>query len=71
MTDNRFEDWMTNLSARDVEVCVLICESPRPLGFNEIQRSVGIHQEKLSRTLKRLLLHGFILKEQAKYNRCC
>lgn len=64
-------DWKTNLSPRDIEVCEFICDSPSPLRFNEIKKEVGIHQEKLSRVLKRLVVHGYVTKFDSKYMKCC
>lgn len=64
-------NWKSNLSDRDIELCEMICDSPVPLGFNQIRKHTGIHQEKLSRSLKRLVQYGYVLKFEAKYGRCC
>lgn len=63
--------WKKYLSSRDVEVCVLICSSIVPLGFNEIKRTTGFHQEILSRILKRLIFMGNVSKNGTRYERCC
>ena len=63
--------WKQNLNSRDVLVCELICASSGPLGFNEIRRKTGIHQEVLSRILRRLRMSGNIEKVHSKYDKCC
>lgn len=69
--DNCRHDWALNLNARDVKVCEIICNSGSPVGFNEIRRRTGIHQEVLSRILRRLVFSGNIEKVKSKYDRCC
>ncbi len=70
MEENK-DSWKSNLSKRDVELCEIICKSSEPLGFNQIKKHAGIHQEKLSRSLKRLVMYGYILKYDTKYGTCC
>jgi DNA-binding IclR family transcriptional regulator len=55
------------LTQRELAVCQTICESGVPVGFSEIKRVVGLHQEITSRILKRLLNHGAIEKRGGKY----
>ena len=64
-------DWKQNLNHRDVVVCEIVCSSTKPLGFNEIKRLTGLHQEVLSRILRRLQISGNIGKVSSKYDRCC
>ncbi len=65
------KDWKASLNERDINVCQIVCHSRTPMGFNEIRRQTAIHQEILSRILKRLQFRGYIEKIQAKYYRCC
>lgn len=64
-------DWKRYLSKREVEVCTLICRSPKPLGFNEIKRRTGFHQEILSRILKRLIFLENIRHADMLYSKWC
>lgn len=65
------EGWKVGLNERDINVCQIVCYSKIPMGFNEIRRQTAIHQEILSRILKRLQFRGYIKKIQSKYYRCC
>lgn len=69
-TDSRNDGWKKYLDARDIMVCELICNSEQPIGFNYIKRETGLHQEILSRILKRLSFGGDIEKTETKYRRC-
>jgi len=37
------------------------------VGFSEVRRSVGLHQEIVSRILKRLMNHGAVRRKDGKY----
>ena len=39
------------------------------MGFSAVKRSVGLHQELVSRILRRLTTHGAIEKVHGKYRR--
>jgi predicted transcriptional regulator len=57
------------LTDRELLVCETVCESSEPLGFSAVKRSVGLHQELVSRILRRLTTYGAIEKVQEKYKR--
>jgi len=57
------------LTKREMQVCEAVCTSPEPVGFSEVKRSVGLHQELVSRILRRLTTYGAIEKVQGKYRR--
>jgi len=57
------------LTDRELLVCETVCRSPEPLGFSQVRRSVGLHQEILSRILKRLTIHGALERKEGKYMR--
>jgi len=57
------------LTEREMQVCETVCDSPEPLGFSAVKRSVGLHQELVSRILRRLTTHGAIEKVEGKYRR--
>lgn len=57
------------LTEREALVCGTVCESERPLSFSTIKKLVGLHQEILSRVLRRLQKHGAIEKTDGGY-RC-
>ncbi|MDV3244847.1 MAG: hypothetical protein LYZ66_06725 [Nitrososphaerales archaeon] len=57
------------LTDRELLVCETVCGSAVPLGFSAVKRSVGLHQELVSRILRRLMTHGAIEKVQGRYRR--
>ena len=57
------------LTERELRVCEAVCGSAEPLGFSAVKRSVGLHQELVSRILRRLTTHGAIEKVHGKYKR--
>lgn len=57
------------LTERETKVCMTICSSTEPVAFSTLRRTVGYHQEVVSRILKRLLNHGAIEKVRGKYRR--
>jgi DNA-binding HxlR family transcriptional regulator len=57
------------LTDRELLVCETVCSSAEPIGFGAVKRSVGLHQELVSRILRRLTTYGAIEKVQGKYRR--
>lgn len=57
------------LTTREMTVCHTVCSSDLPLGFSAVRRSVGFHQEIVSRILKRLVNYGELEKVEGKYRR--
>jgi predicted transcriptional regulator len=57
------------LTDREMSVCSTICFSKEPLAFSTIKRTVGYHQEVVSRILKRLINYGAIQKVRGRYQR--
>ncbi|MGI0080625.1 MAG: hypothetical protein ACRECH_13500, partial [Nitrososphaerales archaeon] len=58
------------LTAREWQVCNTICANELPLSFSELKHASNLHQEVLSRILRRLTLHHVIHKaEDGKYHR--
>ncbi len=57
------------LTDRELAVCETVCSSGVPIGFSSVKRSVGFHQEIVSRILRRLVNHGAIEKVDGKYRR--
>jgi len=57
------------LTEREAAVCSTICLSDEPVAFSTIRRTLGYHQEVVSRILKRLLHHGAIEKVRGRYRR--
>lgn len=57
------------LTDREAAVCEIICNSDRLLSFTEIKDRLNMHQEILSRIIRRLILHGAIEKLDGKYRR--
>ncbi|HYC11518.1 MAG TPA: hypothetical protein VEC02_02515 [Nitrososphaerales archaeon] len=59
---------LIQLTDRELAVCQMICTSSEPVTFSHVKRSVDLHQEILSRILKRLLNYRVIRKENRKYS---
>ena len=57
------------LTEREAQVCTTICTSEEPVRFSAVKRTLGFHQEVVSRILKRLVNHGAIEKFRGKYRR--
>jgi len=57
------------LTEREMLVCETVCGSAEPVGFSTVKKSVGLHQELVSRILRRLTTYGAIEKVQGKYRR--
>ena len=57
------------LTEREARVCDAICGSPEPVTFSAIKVDFGIHQEVVSRILRRLINHGAIEKVRGRYRR--
>lgn len=57
------------LTERESRVCETVCGSAEPMGFSAVKKSVGLHQELVSRILRRLTIYGEIEKVEGKYRR--
>jgi DNA-binding HxlR family transcriptional regulator len=57
------------LTEREAQVCMAVCASKEPVAFSMVKRSLGFHQEVLSRILRRLVNYGAIEKVRGKYKR--
>ncbi len=56
------------LTDREYEVCNDICTNSTPVSFSELKRNSELHQEVLSRILRRLAVHRVIEKlKDGKY----
>ncbi len=57
------------LTPREEAVCSTVCESGTPLSFSKIKERSGLHQEVLSRILRRLSVYGALEKVDGNYRR--
>jgi len=57
------------LTEREAEVCMAICDSDDPVTFSALKTRLGYHQEVISRILRRLLNHRAIEKVRGRYRR--
>ena len=62
------EDYI-QLTDREMQVCATVCSSGTPIGFSAVKRAVGLHQEVVSRILKRLVNYGALERVSGKYRR--
>ena len=56
------------LTDRELAVCETVCMDNGPVSFSHVRRSTGLHQEIVSRILRRLVNHGAVKKENGKYS---
>jgi DNA-binding MarR family transcriptional regulator len=57
------------LTEREAQVCMAVCESDEPVSFSALRSKLGYHQEVISRILRRLVNHRAIEKFRGKYRR--
>ena len=57
------------LTPREEVICSTVCESGTPLSFSKIKERSGLHQEVLSRILRRLSVYGALEKVDGNYRR--
>ncbi len=59
-----------DLTKREYDVCRSICASSHPVSFSELKLKSSLHQEILSRILRRLTIYNVIHKVgEGKYER--
>ena len=51
------------LTDRESTICRAICGAAQPISFGELKASTNLHQEILSRAVRRLVIHGLVRKE--------
>jgi len=68
-SDNRDLSQCVELTDREFLVCNLICHSRGPVSFSHLKKSTELHQEILSRVVRRLVIHGVVKKEGGRYKR--
>jgi DNA-binding HxlR family transcriptional regulator len=59
------------LTERESRVCQAICDSGQPQSFSQLKNSTSLHQEILSRILKRLTIHGLVVRTDRGYKGKC
>ncbi len=52
-------------------VCNVICNSSEPVSFSELRKTTSLHQEVVSRIVRRLAIHGLVKKVDGKYQSLC
>jgi DNA-binding HxlR family transcriptional regulator len=69
--DNCSPDECVELTDRESSVCQIICESPGPVSFTQVKASSKLHQQVVSQTVRRLVIHGLVTKEKGRYKGLC
>ena len=64
-------DGCLKLSEREMTVCQIVCSSNGPIAFGRLKETSQLHQEKLSRVLKRLAFYGCIYKVHSGWQSAC
>jgi len=70
-SDERAGDDCVQLTHREATVCMTLCASEEPMSFSQLKLAVGLHQEILSRIVRRLTIHGLVAKVGGKYQGRC
>jgi len=60
-----------DLTSRESFVCSIVCKSQEPVSFTQLKQSTGLHQEILSRIVRRLAVHRLVRKVDGKYEGEC
>lgn len=55
------------LTDREASVFKMICSSEKPISFSLLKRSSNLHQELVSRIIKRLIRHSVVRKTHSGY----
>jgi predicted transcriptional regulator len=64
-------DECVDLTSRESSVCQIICGAQEPISFTEVKDSSDLHQELVSRIVRRLVIHGLVSKVEGKYTGHC
>ena len=59
------------LTNREFAVCEVICSSGEPVSFTLLKERTQLHQEIVSRVVRRLTVHGLVSKVDGKYQGSC
>ena len=59
------------LTSRESSICDAICNSPEPVSFTQLRESTNLHQEIVSRAVRRLAIHGLVRKVDGRYQGRC
>jgi len=59
------------LTDRELSVCDVICSSSQPVSFTQLKQSTDLHQEIVSRVVRRLVVHGLVSKVDGGYTGNC
>jgi hypothetical protein len=59
------------LTNRESFVCQIICMASKPVTFSELKEVSNLHQEVVSRILRRLVVHGLVTKTERTYKGNC
>jgi DNA-binding IclR family transcriptional regulator len=60
--DNHDASECVELTEREYSVCKAICDASDSISFTQLKQATRLHQEVLSRIVRRLVTHGVITK---------
>jgi predicted transcriptional regulator len=66
-TDDCLKADCVQLTERESSVCNIICSSREPVSFGRLKEATALHQEIVSRIVRRLLVHGLVTKTAEGY----
>jgi len=70
-TDDCLQSDCVQLTARESAVCNIICGSSEPVSFGKLKETTLLHQELVSRIVRRLVVHGLVTKTADGYSGKC
>lgn len=59
------------LTNRELSVCNVICGSAEPVSFTQVKEATDLHQEIVSRVVRRLAIYGLVTKVEGRYKGNC
>jgi DNA-binding IclR family transcriptional regulator len=66
-TDDCMKADCVQLTERESTVCSVICGSSEPVSFGRLKEATSLHQEIVSRIVRRLVVHGLVRKTDEGY----
>jgi DNA-binding MarR family transcriptional regulator len=66
-TDDCLKADCVQLTERESAVCSVICGSNGPVSFGRLREATSLHQEIVSRIVRRLVVHGLVRKTDDGY----
>ncbi len=71
LMDDCNTDECVQLTDRELSICAVISASAQPVTFTQLKQTTNLHQEIVSRAVRRLAIHGLVRKVDGRYQGNC